>query len=262
MFLIQPSSNVFTRHFTHDMSLIDQPASIHAGKLFDHYHMYKKDISGYMFQASSINKEIVDFIQKFKNNTKIYLYFDKFNAQLYNDASSMVRCILREDIVANKQSSLKQKNTIKAGIMYSEQLINSVNLPDKRENTENIIADISDISSLPQQLDSLLYPKTKLKIKLFNNHLIGHHQNLGFVDDKQMISMIDTCNIYIDTNLNYLLYSVILDKPTIALETNSILKKTKELSEKTLEENIESSKIELDSIIKNSYKNFIQKYLL
>lgn len=261
MFLLQPPNNTFTKHFIHDLSMIDQPVAIVPGKLFDHYHIYRKDISGYLFQASNINQEIIDFIQKFHQNTKIYLYFDKFNLQLYNDASSMIRCIIREDVVINKQTQIKQKNTIKASAMYSEQLINSANLPTEKTENDNILADISDIESLPEPLTNILYPKTKLKIKLFNSSSINVTQNLGFIDDTSMIEEIDKCKIYIDTNLNYLLYSIILDKPTISLENNSILKKTKEITENSIL-SIEKSKLQISDIIKHSYKNFIQKYIL
>jgi len=261
MFLLQSTSNIFTKHFIYDMSLIEQPMAIVPGKLFDQYHMHKKDISGYLFQSSMINKEIIDFIQKFNKYTKIYLYFDKFNLQLYNDASSMIRCIIREDLATSKQSQIKQKNTIKANAMYSEQLINSVKLPDNRIETEDILADISDIEKLQESLEKILYPNSKLKIKLFNSSTINVSQNLGFVDDETMVRMIDSCKLYIDTNLNYLLYALILDKQTIALENNSFLKKTKEITEDVIS-SVDKSKLQINDIVKNSYKNFIQKHIL
>jgi hypothetical protein len=261
MFLLQSTNNIFTKHFIYDMSLIDQPVNIISGKLFDQYNMYKKDISGYLFQASNINKEIIDFIQKFNKNTKIYLYFDKFNLQLYNDASSMIRCIIREDIAVSKQSQIKQKNTIKVNAMYSEQLINSIKLPENKIETEDIISDISDIEKLPEPLEAILYPNSKFRLKLFNSYSINVSQNLGFIEDTDMIHLINQCKMYIDTNLNYLLYSIILDKPTIALENNSFLKKTKDITEENIL-SIDRSKLQINDIIKNSYKNFIQKHIL
>lgn len=261
MFFIQPNNNIFTRHFIYDLSLIDQPIAIVPGKLFDNFHTHRQNISGYLFQASYITQEIIDFIQQFKNNTKIYLYFDQFNLQLYNDASSMIRCIIRENIIHNKSISIKQKNTIKTSPMYSEQLIHTTNLPEIKSTTEDIIADISDIEKLPENLEAVLYPNTKLPIKLFNNQNINHVQNLGFMNDFQMLSMINQCKLYIDTNTNYLLYSLILHKPTLALETNSIIKKTKTITEETIK-NMEQSKLEQQDILKNSYKNFIQKHIL
>lgn len=260
MFLIQPANNVFTRHFTYDLRAIDQPIGIVPGALFDYYHAHKKDISGYLFQASNINKEIIDFIQNFKSSTKIYLYFDKFNQQLYDDASSMIRCIVKDE-PSNKSMVLKSKNTIKTTPMYSEQLLRGLNLSESTNTNEDILADISDLQKLPVCLEDVLYPKTKMRIKLFNNQSINHIQNLGFVDDTEMVTMINDCKLYIDTNNNFLSYALILDKPLIALETNSLVKKTKEINEETIQ-STQQSKIDLKDILKNSYHNFIQKYLL
>lgn len=260
MFLIQPTNNVFTKHFTTDLATIDQPVGLPVGKLFDNHHANKANISGYLFQASNINQEIIDFIQRFKNQTKIYLYFDKFNLQLLNDASTMVKCIVKEEAF-DKISNNKSKNIIKAGIMYSEQILNSISLPQERVINEDIICDISDLEKLPEQLTKVLYPHTKLKIKLFNNMNINVPQNLGFVDDMALINMIDQCRLYIDTNNNYLLYAILLDKPTLSLTNNSLLKKCKEIDQSTLD-NIEKTKLELKDLIKYSYKNFINKYIL
>lgn len=260
MFLIQPANNVFTRHFIYDLRAIDKPAAITAGSLFDNFHAHRKEISGYLFQASNINQEIIDFIQAFKSNTKIYLYFDKFNQQLYNDASTMIRCIVKDD-PSDKSIVLKTKNTIKANPMYSEQLISVVDTQEDRISNEDILADISDLQKLPESLVEVLYPSTSMRIKLFNNASIDHVQNLGFVDDEDMVRMINECKMYIDTNNNFLLYSIILDKPTLALTANSLVKRTKEINEKSIE-SMQQSKIDLRDILKNSYKNFIQKYLL
>lgn len=262
MFLLQPTNNTFTRHFVYDMSLIDQTIAITPGRLFDHYEVYKKDISGYMFQSSLIDKEIVDFVQKFYKKTKIYIYFDQMNIELYQNASTAVRCILREDLVSSDPSFFKNKNTIKANIMYSEQLLNSINFREGKEINDDIIGDISDIKQLPQTLLDVIYPNdTKFRIKLFNSQNIRVAQNLGFLNDIEMIEEIDQCKIYLDTNLNYLMYAALLNKPIIALETNGIIKKIKQINKDTVE-NAEKSKIPIEDLIKNSYKNFINKYIL
>lgn len=262
MFLLQPTNNTFTRHFAQDMSLIDQTIATMSGRLFDHYEIYKKDISGYMFQSSLINKEIVDFIQKFYKKTKIYIYFDQMNMELYQNASTVIRCIVREDMMGSDTSVFKNKNTIKANIMYSEMLLNSAGLDDENQTNNDIIGDISDIKQLPKILSDVLYPNsTQFRIKLFNSTSINVAQNLGFLDDIEMISEINRCKIYLDTNLNYLVYAAILDKPIIALETNGVVKKIKEITLETIE-HPDKSKIPIQDLIKNSYKNFINKYIL
>ena len=260
MFIIQPANNHFTKHFVYDLAMIEQPSGAVPGGIFDHYHINKKDISGYLFQASMINQEILDFIQNFRSNTKIYLYFDKFNQQLYNDASEMVRCIVKESSL-NKNNTLKNKNTIKFTLLYSERLLQLAGIGEEQKDNGEIIVDLSDLEELPKSLENILYPNTKLKIKLFNNDKINHIQNLGFVPDLDMIKVIDSCSTYIDTNLNYLLYAVLLDKRTIATEPNSIIKKTKELTIETLNAPNES-KLDMSDIIKKSYRNLISKYIL
>jgi hypothetical protein len=60
------------------------------------------------------------------------------------------------------------------------------------------------LSTIPENLNRYLYPKTKLPIKLFNNPNIKHHQNLGILSEIEKATVLKNSMFYLTIDEHYL----------------------------------------------------------
>lgn len=252
----------FLQHMAYDLMAFGEIDAYRGGSLYDNYYSYNdKPNHKFIFIASAINTEIISFIQETEHKRNIFLYFDKFNKSLHSDAvKNNIHCLVH----SVDCSSLKNlKSTIKIDSMYSEHLINSFDKTIEYKDID-IIANLYGIDKIPNQIVSFLYPEDTLNIKLFDGHSIQHPQNLGFVDDKTYLELLNNCKINIAFNNSSLAYALILDKPTIALENNNWIKKTDKISREMLIDPalIQKPSVSIKDIRTNSYKNFIEKYFI
>lgn len=242
---------------SHDLSgeLSKKIVSYNKGKLYDNIYSSLDALEGIIFNASSIDHEIFDFLSNnTENKFKIYLFFEQDNIQLIEDALNLnIYTIVPHNTTYKK----KHKKIIKYNYYYSKSLVSTIKKSNKRSN--NVICDISGISSLPDALLDSLYPKTKEKINLFNNTSLRHQQNLGVVENESIfLQMISECRAYIDINQIYLAYALYFDTPTISLSKNNLIKKSDAICINNIE-----TKLNDKSILDNyHYVSFIEKYIL
>lgn len=134
---------------------------------------YNLKVSNFIFSSSSINDEIVSFIndRSEDKDTKMYIYHDIYNEYL---TSVMPKChhIIDED------------NYTGYGMKFSKNIINT-NLYNKNFDTpkkDRIIVFLEKQTNIPESIKTRLYPN-ETKILMFNNINIKNDQNLGFLNE-------------------------------------------------------------------------------
>jgi hypothetical protein len=227
MFILQSIEQKFLKHLTYDLK-DKYPVSLYSpNKLYDTIYANIDQITKIIFSSSMINREVIDFIQNSDRSIKdkILFYIDGNNIQLISDLLELnIKILINAD--SDIPKSKKATKIIKLYSYYSEYLVN--NIPDKTlYDGLDIIADISGISNIPEELENICAPNTNLNIKLFNNPNINHIQNLGMVDDVRFVSMIRSSKLYIDLNNYYIAYAAYFKTPLISMVTNNMVKKQK-----------------------------------
>lgn len=261
-FTIQFTFNTkFLQHMAYDISAFGELGAYQAGSLYDQYYSYSnKQEHKFIFTASGINTEIISFIQEIEHKKNIFLYFDEFNKSLHSDATrNNISCLVHTKDFANIKNT---KSTIKIDSMYSEQLLNSFD-KTKVISDIDIITNLNGFSQIPESLDKVLYPNEKINIKMFDGGQINHLQNLGWVDDKTYMELINNCKVLIAIDNTYLGYGLILRKPTIALTNNNWIKKSELTKEMLLNPSlIPKPSLSITDIRTGSFRNFIEKNLI
>lgn len=156
--------------------MIPQNYSIHK------YVMTNRHISEsstFIFNASLINSEIVQFIESFHEKLNIYILLDQEFARNLNLKVKYIEC---PKYLINKQ-------------LYSGVGAPKVDRISYFFNNSN--------SELDPKLASLLYPNTKLNINIFDAHNIKHPLSLGFLNEKDKRDVLYSSQYYLHDNNNY-----------------------------------------------------------
>lgn len=160
-----------------------------------------------IFNLSSIDNEIIQFISEYASTVKIFIYLDVPN---YTDVNLI-------DAFKNSVYYLIPENTFHHYQNYD----NVIKINNNLVNTKifymnnNITRDAGSIcvfldlfESIPEPLIDKLYPKTKLKIMMYNNPNIKHAQNLGVLSEMDKAYVLNKSTYFIDYN-NYYTYEAI-----------------------------------------------------
>lgn len=252
------------QHLAYDIVAYGEVEQYSPSNLYDSYYKDSEEERKqhkYIFCSSSINSETIGFMQETGHPQNIFLYFDRMNKSLYNDASNRgIKCLVNSKDCADIKNL--KPTTIKLDTYYSEYLLNAYN--KKQEIPDiHILTHLGGLEKLPNELNEILYPNTTLNIKMFDGMYIDHPQNLGFIDDIAFIELINNCEVFLALNNTFLAYSLILDKPVLAIESNNWIKKS-QITKANLEnpKDLPKPSLSIKDIKNNSYKNFIEKNLL
>jgi hypothetical protein len=252
------------QHLAYDLVAYGEIAPYMASYLFDQYYQDDDNTRKnhkYIFCASSINSETIGFMQETEYPQNIFLYFDRMNKSLYNDATKRnIRCLVQaKDLIGIKNI---KPSTIKMDNYYSEYLLNSFDKKKKIDHID-IVAHLSGVEKLPVELINVLYPNTNLNIKLFDGLYIDHPQNIGYIDDPFFMELVNNCQMLLALNNTFVPYALILGKPVLCVEGNNWMKKST-ISKETLTniDQLPKPSLSIQDIKQSSYKNFIEKHLL
>jgi hypothetical protein len=134
---------------------------------------YNLKLSDCIFSSSSMNDEIVSFINDNTNNSniKIYIYHDMYNEHLIN---IMPKCyhIIDEDNYTNN------------GIKFPKNIINTdiYKINPNIVKKDRIVLFLEKETDISDSVKNKLYPN-ETKILMFNNGNIPHDQNIGFLSE-------------------------------------------------------------------------------
>ena len=157
---------------------------------------YRYNFNYLLLDSQNISNAILQFIVEYGNKLKCYMLFrSENNIESFNNDYGSVCKILCD-------YSLKHKNI---GTILPQRFINTrLYNPYVSYPKENIISCFLDnIDNIPQELTDVLYPKTQLKIRLFNGQKFAHIQNLGVVDEIEKAKILSYSEYYLDLNNLY-----------------------------------------------------------
>lgn len=99
-------------------------------------------------------------------------------------------------------------------------------------NQGYILCELNCISQKKNSiLDKIIYPENRdTPVRLVNCPRFDHPQNLGIVNDHDMLKLIAGCSVYIGLTDNYIYDSINMKKPTLTTVTNKIINPIKSLS--------------------------------
>jgi hypothetical protein len=159
---------------------------------------YSNPFTHIIFIESLLDAEIIQFIAEFFQSIKIFIYHDKEpNLDIIRDYK-----IAASHLVNNKYQI---KDTITLPNLINDQLFFNKNIP----KNEDIVCFLEYQKSLSSDIQQILYPNTKHKIKLFNSPNIEHVQNLGVISEIDKASILQSSGYYIPLKEEYLAEAVV-----------------------------------------------------
>jgi hypothetical protein len=236
--LIQKTDNKFVNNLNHTKSNHELIVTELDSVLYQTFYKLKPNVV--IFMASKCeNKEVNQFILEFQDKIKCYIYYDnnshiKPHIKTYKNAYH-----LTEDKKAKENPDYK---IIKLPKLINDSLFNDSDIGDKNED---IVCFIDNITNIDEELKLILYPHTNLKIKLFNNPKIKHHQNLGTINEQQKAKLLKKSKYFLAIDDSYINEAVSCGCEILSIKDTKNLKPSKQY-------NVNIKNLE-------TYSNFIEK---
>lgn len=168
---------------------------------------YTLNFSRCIINLSSVDNEVAQFISEYSSKTKILIYFDVPNyseTNLIDIFKNSIYYLIPENLYNN----YKEYNHT---IQINNNLINSnvFHRDDNIKKDQDAICVFLDLfDSTPEQLTEKLYPKTKMKITMYNNPAIKHAQNLGVLSETDKAYILNKSSYFINYN-NYYIHEAV-----------------------------------------------------
>jgi hypothetical protein len=166
------------------------------GDLYALYYQYKFDYM--IFSFSDLTNEILQFVAEFGHTNRIFIYHDKEpNQEFINSYKTVCTNLVHEKFMPD--------NTLLKIISIPDNLLNhQIFMPSDGPKLDQAVCFLDGLSELPLELESVLYPYTRHRIKLFNNNKIHHAQNLGILSEIDKARILNISKYYILINNDYL----------------------------------------------------------
>ena len=196
--LVQKTDNKFVNNISHvnnvDLNVVDI-----SNRLYEIFYFFKPDAA--IFMASKINTtETNQFIEEFQNTIKCFIYHDEENLnkrllKSYNNTYHLI-----EDKKNKKIKENPEYKIIKVPKLLNKDIYNKNNSENKNED---IVCFLDNVDRLPENIAKILYPSSLLKIKLFNNTSIKHHQNLGILTELDRAEVLKKSQYFLSIEDHY-----------------------------------------------------------
>lgn len=172
-----------------------------AYSIYKIYYSVNSGIDIFIINLSCITKEVASFINDFKNHKIFIIYIDgTTNIDLLNiiDPDKQLKYIVDNNIEFD-------------GIKLPKYIINDKLYRDIHEKTktDDIVYFLDNVDQLNDNINNILYPNTKLKIKMFNNSNISHPQNLGLINETEKKDILLNSGSMIYTDESYVCEAII-----------------------------------------------------
>lgn len=173
-------------------------------------------INSYIFSIEDLNNhEVLQFINDYSNKLKIFLYHSEFNNNIVSTLSKCTHLVNRLDSTSNTENVILIPNLVNSSIFS--------NVKTEKSELDSIICFMDDVKIIPEKLYNILYPKSKIKIKMYGA-TFKHHQNLGSVSEQDKKYLLDKYQSYLDINGDYFREAAICSCDVYTID--SLLNKT------------------------------------
>lgn len=175
--------------------------SIIQNNIYDIFYQFNIDL--FIFNASSIDSSVVQFIQEFSESKNIFFYIDTIEQNkldIINNTQNIETIIPESlNINLNQKSIIYHNNVINTSIFYKQ---------DIPKQTDVVTCFLDNIIDIPDELNEHLYPKSNKKIRLYNNANINHYQNLGLVEEQYKNTILNESEYFISINNHYVFEAI------------------------------------------------------
>jgi hypothetical protein len=166
------------------------------GRLFDFTERAKP--KNVFFSICDYSQEVHDWINDHQQDINIFLLLDKTLGEKNTDlwtflCQSQVKVIANTNLIQDIPSQF---------LTYDNKYDSSTFNNREQSRNERIAVMSSGQDEDRVQINELLYPKTKLKINIFNDINWASDQNLGMLDPVQLNDVLNTYSKFIDLSSN------------------------------------------------------------
>lgn len=179
--------------------------------IYKFYYSVSKNIDILLVNSSTINSEILSFISDFHDSIKTIIYYD--DNQSYDIDANVINILDYNstlDIVGNKLPKF----------IINDKIYDNISIP--KDKPYFITYFLDNNTFIPEKVNALLYPKTKLKIRMFNGENIKHYQNLGYINEKERMNILLESEIFLYNSNDYLCEAWMCRCKTVDLTNQSI----------------------------------------
>jgi len=160
------------------------------GQLYKIYYIEK--FTHIIFVASLLDNEVNQFINEFGSVVDIFIYNDTTKDIGYHPN---IKAVIQKTKIQSQNKIITIPKLVNNEIYYHDKLITK---------NDNIVCFLDNTDSLPESLNSFLYPQSKLPIKLFNNSAIIHPQNLGLLFEHDKARILKQSKYYLALTDDYI----------------------------------------------------------
>jgi hypothetical protein len=156
------------------------------------YKLHQQNqISAYIFAVENLDKETLQFIDDYYRSVKFFIYHRNINTSIINAATKCAHLVHEKNIEALSTS---------ASIISIPKLLNTNVFirPDTKHNNKknDIVCFMDQVAGIPERLQNLLYPNSKLNIKMYNGTQ-AHAQNLGLASEYDKFHILSRSQSYL-----------------------------------------------------------------
>lgn len=168
--------------------------------LYKLHYLYKIDMI--FFVESLLSTEILQYIAEFFQSVKIVIYHDRVpNKDIIDSYKN--HCIHLVNRGFTKIPYTKELPTLLNTSLYNEHKIL------KTQKQHHMVCFLDGLDTLPQNINDILYPKSQIKIKLFNNYKIPHPQNIGMISEKDKANILSESEYFLALDDSYVLEAIL-----------------------------------------------------
>ena len=160
--------------------------------LFDTYHQHKPDLL--MLPLEEYTQEFHDFISALHEKIDIVIFCDNIQNEL------IPQFIQNKIKIIQKNSETVLDTVLSYDKLYNEDIYKNLNL---KRNDKTLVMLSEDQEKNNSILENVLYPKTKHKLCLINNHSFEHPQNIGVCNDNDTAYLLNTFGSFVDITNNF-----------------------------------------------------------
>lgn len=215
--------------------------------IYKSYYSLGTNIDTFIFNLSKLTPEVISFINEFGEQKKCIIYIDTQDNQHAINNIKNCEYYIKSNIKLPNIEGTQVRSDLVNDVIY-----NHINIPDKKNQA---IYFLDNDQYIPSELSTkLLYPKTKIQIKMFNGDNIKHYQHLGYLPEHTRKNILLESTILIYTNNDYINEATMCGCKSIHLDRAQNCSTIEELS------SLAESNTTHNNII--PYSQFIKDFLL
>lgn len=187
--------NLNLTHYTDILGLYEVDTS--NSSIYKSYYSFKDKIDTFILNASKINNELLSFITEFINIHKFVIYLDINSPEIIQQTIDL-QCVY---LIKNQNNDNIPNSKILPEFIINDRIYNR--LDNNTSKINQIVYFLDEDKNIPSSVNNILYPNTKIPIKMFNGPNINHCQHVGYIDELDRKNVLVESSIYLYSNNYY-----------------------------------------------------------